>query len=483
MPKKKTKDIQVITGETNPNILLIAPHGVNGDDDNTGKLARAIRKLIGCNAIINEAFKKPEKNKNGQYGDPDIENRLADLNYIPHAQVHPRFIEDITNNINDPGNTHVFWIHGIDDDNLTEEKKKYDYGDAKCLVGYGQGNGNGYSMVAEKTQQLVNLLTENGLSAVETNENSEDYRGASATNMNQYFKKTDGDLAGVQSVQLEFAKEGVRVGKSIAETAVKVAKAISILLKCETIEIPEEKPDADLVKEATKMVMKYVATNHKNNVEVGHYLIKQFYGNDYEKAKLGKKVKKESLNAMLDDLQKKGNAPSKSWFYNAVNLAVDDKAYEDDPDYKKLNLSHKIYLTSLNKEPEWETGKLGLIKKIAKKGMAIKDLWAEIAKIKGKSEDTETEIVEKWPSKEEIVKMADEKKKEYKEKAVIKQQEIQDFIAVLEKQVAEKKAELSKFQEIIEAVEGLADQEDEQEVVQTDGQQEEQETVAELETA
>jgi hypothetical protein len=29
------KDIEVIPGETHPNILIIAPHGVNGDDDNT----------------------------------------------------------------------------------------------------------------------------------------------------------------------------------------------------------------------------------------------------------------------------------------------------------------------------------------------------------------------------------------------------------------------------------------------------------------
>ena len=98
------KDIEVISGKTNPNILLIAPHGVMGDDDNTGKLARAIREKLDCDAIINERFQKPEKDENREYGGTDFGNFLADLNHIPHAQAHPRFIEDITNKINDPDN-------------------------------------------------------------------------------------------------------------------------------------------------------------------------------------------------------------------------------------------------------------------------------------------------------------------------------------------------------------------------------------------
>ncbi|BBO77684.1 hypothetical protein DSCW_51010 [Desulfosarcina widdelii] len=110
-------------------------------------------------------------------------------------------------------------------------------------------------MDAEKAKQFVKLLCDNDLSTKTTHGQAKKYRGASPTNMNQYFKITGGDLAGVQSVQLEFAKKDVRVGKSIAETAVKVAKAISALLKCETVNIPEDKADEDLVKEATDKVM------------------------------------------------------------------------------------------------------------------------------------------------------------------------------------------------------------------------------------
>jgi hypothetical protein len=447
MPKKKTKDIQVVNGNVNPNILLIAPHGVKGDDDNAGRLAVAIQKKLDCHAIINEAFKKPEKDDKDQYGEADIEGRLADLNFIPHAQAHPTFIESITSKITDPGNTHVFWIHGIDDINLAKEAQKRSYGDAKCLVGYGQGNGNGQSMNADKAKQFVNLLTDNDLSTKATHAQSKDYRGVSETNMTQYFKITGGNLAGVQSVQLEFAKEGVRVSKHIAETAVKVARAISDLLKCETVGISEDKPDDDLVKEATDKVIEFVTANHKNSIAVGRYLIEKFYDNNFQYARKGKKVKGKSLNKMLEDLQDKPDTPSKSWFYNTINLAVDSEEFKDDPEYKKLNLSQKIYLTYLNKNEKQRMAKLGLIKEIAKDGMAIKDLSARIAEIKAKPQ-------QEWPSTEEIVAMDDGAKKKEKWRAEQRKKTLEKAIQELRAKLAEQESELSKCQEVITAVEG-----------------------------
>ena len=107
-------------------------------------------------------------------------------------------------------------------------------------------------------------------------------------------------------------------------------------------------------------------------------------------------------------LQNKANAPSKSWFYNAVNLAVDDKEYEGDEDYKKLNLSHKINLTRLNKKDKYRTHKLGLIKEIAKNGMPIKDLSEKINEIKEPQKKV-------WPSAEEIAVNGRRKENETKE--------------------------------------------------------------------
>ena len=443
MSEKRT-DIEDISGNINPNILLIAPHGCPEDDKNTGKLARAVQKALGCHAIINEVFRKPENDKNT---DKDIEakikEKIADLNNTLDAKAHPTFIEKINSKIKGHNNAYVFWIHGIDDKNFANEEKEWKYDGAKCLVGYGQGSkDNDNSMDAEKAKTFISLLNDNGLKTKATNKKSKNYRGASPTNMNQYFRKNG--LTNVQSVQLELVNKDVREGKYIKKTGITVAKAIAKLVECETVGIPEDKPDEVLVKETTEKVMEFIATNQKNNVAVGHYLIKQFYDNDYMKAKKGHKVKGASLNAMLDGLQKKGDTPSKSWFYNAVNLAVDDNEFENDTDYAKLNLSHKIHITYLNKDEKWNTHKLGLIKKIAKDGMPIKDLMARIAKIKGKSEP-------EWPNHEEIKNMNDKEKKKYKERAEKRKNKIQKDMDVLV-------AELDKCNEIISAVEGTAEQ-------------------------
>ncbi|WP_054030175.1 hypothetical protein [Desulfatitalea tepidiphila] len=446
MPKA-SKDIEITTGEINANIILIAPNCKGADQTTTARLTRAIQKRLGCHAIINEAFTCPPKTSDGKFGDADIEKRIADLNHINHAKKHSKFISTIKKWITDPANAHVFLIYGIEDETFSAESKKWGYNDAKCLVGYGQGAGNGLSMNADKAKQLVQLMIQNGLLSAETHQESPDFRGASPEVMNQYFNLNSTKFPGVQSVQLGFAKAGVREKWFTVQTGIKVTKAIAELVGCETVDIPEENADEDLVQETTAKVKEFIAANHKNSIQVGHYLIEKFYGNDYEKAKKGQKVKGKSLNAMIEGLEKIGNAPSKSWFYNAVNLAVDDKAFEGDADYAKLNLSHKIYLTYLNTKDEWETAKLGLIKEIAKNGTSIQDLGKKIASIKGKSETD-------WPEPDFIKAMADKEKMKYKDRAEKRKIKIEETIKALT-------LELEKCEKIITAVVGTTEQTEE----------------------
>jgi hypothetical protein len=303
----KTKKIEVIEGEINPTIILVAPHGVKGDDDNAGKLTKAIQKRLGCHAVINESFKRPEDKEDGSVGELNAKKGLYDLNYKPHAEAHPTFIKNITSKISDPANTLVFWIHGVDDAHLVDDDaKKYKYENAKCLVGYGQGKGNGKSIDEKKAKALIDFLNENGIATAAPQASAPNFRGAAANRMNQYFKVIGGKNASVQSVQLEFAKEGVRVRKHINAAGIKVAKAIAALVGCEMVNMREEKANEVLVKEATEKVMGFINANHKNNVAVGHYLIEKFYDNNYEKAKKGNASKGKSLNAMLDGLQKTG---------------------------------------------------------------------------------------------------------------------------------------------------------------------------------
>lgn len=444
----KTKKIEVIEGKTNPNIILVAPHGVKGDDDNAGKLAKAIQKRLGCHAIINEAFKRPEDKEDGSIGDFDAKKGLYDLNYKPHAQAHPTFINNITDKMTEAADTFVFWIHGIDDAHLVDkDAKKFKYENAKCLVGYGQGKGNGKSMDEKRAKAFIKNLKDNDLAAVATHTMSPKYRGAGSNNMNQYFKDPAVNLVDVQSVQLEFAKKGVREGKEIAKAGNKVAKAISELVGCDLVSAGEEKADEILVKEATLKVMEFVTANHNNCIAVGRYLIEKFYKNDFDLARKGKKVKGKSLNRMLEDLEKKPDTPSKSWFYNTINLAVDDEEFKNDTEYKKLNLSHKIYLTYLNKKKEYRTAKLGLIKEIAQNGMAIKDLSTQIAEIKAKDKPKQ-----EWPSVEDLMKMEEDEIAKQKDKAENRKKAIQNKLDKLNEKLAEQQAKLQKCDLFLSAV-------------------------------
>jgi hypothetical protein len=83
----RIKDIEVLKGKTNPHILLIAPHGVAGDDDNTGDLVRSIQEILVCPAIVNEVYRKPAMISEDPelWEVPNLYGRILDLNRKPHA--------------------------------------------------------------------------------------------------------------------------------------------------------------------------------------------------------------------------------------------------------------------------------------------------------------------------------------------------------------------------------------------------------------
>jgi hypothetical protein len=88
-------------------------------------------------------------------------------------------------------------------------------------------------------------------------------------------------------------------------------------------------------------------------VEAGRYLIKMFYDDNYEFARLKKRVKKESLRQLILKLQENsGDAPSKTWIYDAVKLAVDEHDLKTFPTYGKLRLSQKLLLTHVKDDGE-----------------------------------------------------------------------------------------------------------------------------------
>lgn len=112
------------------NILIVAPHGVDGDDDNTGEIVRLAADKLQCSAVINEVYRKP---KEGEV--PDEKSKILNLNrlnQIKGTAAEKDFLKPIveisTGLTNAHGKAIVVWVHGIGDDSVKEYKKKYEIG-------------------------------------------------------------------------------------------------------------------------------------------------------------------------------------------------------------------------------------------------------------------------------------------------------------------------------------------------------------------
>ena len=121
-----------------------------------------------------------------------------------------------------------------------------------------------------------------------------------------------------------------------------------------SIERVETKSEEEKIEEAYEH-LKNIFVKHFQNamLECGRYLIETFYGGKYELAQEKKFTSNKSLAKLIKRIQqdatKKGDAPSRTWLYDAVNLAIDYHLYEQKklPSvYGQLGHSHKVKLTS-----------------------------------------------------------------------------------------------------------------------------------------
>ena len=72
--EKHVGEFDIISGTRN--IILVAPHGVPGDDDNTAELTRLLAEKLGCHAVINEVYQKPSIENGGKH---DITKKIVNL--------------------------------------------------------------------------------------------------------------------------------------------------------------------------------------------------------------------------------------------------------------------------------------------------------------------------------------------------------------------------------------------------------------------
>ena len=342
--------VECIKGSTN--ILIIAPHGRNirkMDDKKTDIVALEIANQLGCSALINDSISRDTTNYNDK----------AD------AESDQEFITNLKSVLDADGPTLVLWVHGFDKKKMADLKKQSNLKHNEsldCLIGYGQPDR--HTADQGLIDSLIEVFKEQGVSAYRalTTGPQSGYCGHELSNMNQWCRqqKKYNDKTKVQSIQLEFKEVGFRDREDNAkQLGAKVAKAVKALVRPEIVETIEGKPinpeaDDQIVQDAFDFIAKTFHRHfHNAMVDVGKYIINNFYGKDPLTAFVKNKAKDQPINLkkLIEKLKEasgkpEGEAPSLSWFYNAVNLACHEMICErmGFQTFGMLGHSHKLQL-------------------------------------------------------------------------------------------------------------------------------------------
>ena len=386
-------------------ILLIAPHG--HDEPGTAEIAKDVQGFFKCSAILNKKVPKAERN----------------YNRINQAKSDKQYVEAIRDFAKTDEYTLVVFVHGIGDGNINTEAKRLGIAEGKleAVIGYGQPD----NLCARKetAQALVKALTDNGICAAEAFKVADGYCAAHPNIMAQWFNKNElDDFTKVEVIQIEFKGSGVRNADSLTQTAINLARALSEvtglplpenieknapqknlpvpvdsspnLPKAEAADAIQEEKEADavlvdaafnhlrdIVGKAARDMMK---REQAAAVEAGEYLIKNFYGDNYDLAANGKMTRRASFRALEKRFKScAGGGPKKSWLHNAVKITVDERRFAkiDDTDavhaYGQLGLTQKVLLLPLPQED-----KVQLAKEIAEKNMTVAETREHIKAFK-----------------------------------------------------------------------------------------------------
>lgn len=246
MPTNQTRSsdqFDVTLGTTN--ILLIAPHGCfrNGkykNDAYTGPITKEAARHLNCKAIINSRFLKPNL-KNPR----SLENENLDLNLVQDAELVPDFLNFIRTAVDQPGKTIVVWIHGAADSSVDAIAKANGFKakpqNLHAIIGFGQGENprvpikerkgldkeSRPSTTDEAINAFIEALAKNGMTAIPTPDDANNFRGRDPGRMNQWFLNEGYTFDQVESIQLEIRKR-YRTKSKIQPTAKMLAGALAI---------------------------------------------------------------------------------------------------------------------------------------------------------------------------------------------------------------------------------------------------------------
>jgi hypothetical protein len=349
---------------------------------------------MGCYAIINEAYSKPKKSEK-----PDKEQKKINLNdkkqvkkFLKEEFLNPllAYKNEITEK---HGHALILWIHGADDKHV--KKNVSDIAgvnpqEIKMLIGWGQGPGkNRHTAKNETVDNLIEAFNKTGLTSTFANPNDKEHQfcGWAQDNMNQLFHSKNYKDVDIQSIQLEIRKTGCRDDEGLEPTAKILAEAISSVSDTMTAGEQEDKGQIEILVEEAFQYLKeeFSKSIPKTMHDAGKYLVNKFYGDDYEKAKEKNYKHGSSMAKLIEKIQKdtEGNCPSRTWIYNSINLAIDQKEFDDGDlpkEYGLLGHSHKIKLLNVSDRSD----KKDLILETVQEGYTVAKLLERINQVNNK---------------------------------------------------------------------------------------------------
>lgn len=189
-------------------IIIVAPHGYMGDDENTSVIAEYIANRIDAYAVINRGWERDDK--------VDFMLDKADCNNVNHCHedvVKEEFLDPILRYKNrilqKYEECRIYYIHGM------SNKHRQITGDPNLdlVIGFGAGSPNSFSCEKWQKDLFMHLLIDAGFNPYEGKKGGT-MSGWSRNNMNQLFRKWYIDER-VNSMQIEIVYD-LRDNKDLA---------------------------------------------------------------------------------------------------------------------------------------------------------------------------------------------------------------------------------------------------------------------------
>lgn len=209
--------VNLVYGDTP--IVLVAPHGVMGDDDYTDTITELAAKHLDAYAVINFGWSRGEV--------VDASRGIANLNSVKHCkskEVRKEFLEPLAfmvdNVVRSYKRAHVFYIHGMGNYVRSIVKSQID-----VILGYGEGDPPSYTCDKKYKDEFAYRLKKFGLSVYQGGAGGK-FSARSKDNLCQFFRQHKPDNR-VNSIQIEIIngmRDSVGTAKRTAKT---ISQAIS----------------------------------------------------------------------------------------------------------------------------------------------------------------------------------------------------------------------------------------------------------------